>query len=626
MKSVMRSSPSIRALLLIVALGTTAVSPLLLAQRAAAESQTAEDERNARFDKKNGVGTVVLNGQTLAGHGGGGPATTVTEIVASQNQSPMLDAQSDVALKTAQEKYASIVAEGGFPSISRGSYKNGSKGPAVAALNKHLFMEGYLRAEGTQGQFAEIYTNATEEAVSHYQRNMGLAVTGKVDGATLAELSVSADERLRAITANIPRLAIYEKDLGDRYLVVNVPAQQLETVSNGHVYSRHNVIVGRPERPTPVVMTPLATVKFNPYWNAPVSIVERDILPKMASGTQVLTDMNMKVFQGGPNGPEVDPRTVRFTPANIDKYLFRQEPGPHSAMATAKIEFMSTFGIYLHDTPEPELFKSAGRFFSSGCIRVEKMPMLVEWVLNGQGGFDAPKIASMAQTLERLDVPLATPPQLRVAYLTAWPAAGGTIAFRKDIYQMDSSGFTVGQPMPVGEKSPDGLRYVLKPLPRQISVDDAEAQNVGFFSIFGSRSRSATKSSADAPKKNVFGASLVSASSNAKHGLSKGGEPAGLFNWAAYHKEQAHPKKLAKLKKKKGIQSADAVPPDPTLPKAKVKSAKAQTAEAVPPDPTLTTFKKKSPAPKKLADCKTDAGKDCKLAATADKPPEKPAN
>ena len=224
-------------------------------------------------------------------------------------------------------------------------------------------------------------------------------------------------------------------------------------------------------------------------------------------------------------------------------------------------------------------------------------------------------------------MPLATPPQLRVAYLTAWPAAGGTVAFRKDIYQMDSSGFTVGQPMPVGEKSPDGLRYVLKPLPRQISVDDAEAQNFGFFSLFGSRSSpSSTLNSSFAPKKKVFGAALVSASSNAKHGLSKGGEPAGLFNWAAYHKEQLHPKKLAKLKKKKGIQSADAVPPDPTLPKAKVKSAKAQTAEAVPSDPALTTVKKKSAAPKKLADCKTDAGKDCKLAAAADKPPEKPAN
>jgi hypothetical protein len=232
-------------------------------------------------------------------------------------------------------------------------------------------------------------------------------------------------------------------------------------------------------------MTALTQVKFNPYWNAPASIVERDIIPKMAGGTRVLEDMNIKVFKGV-GGPEVDPGDVDWSEAVADDYHFRQEPGPENAMATAKVEFKSPFGIYLHDTPEKALFKSGRRFYSSGCVRVEKMPVLVNWVLNNQEGFNRDKIATMAETLERLDVDIATPPQLRVTYLTAWPV-GNTVAFRNDVYDLDQSGFTVGQPMPVGEESDEGLRYVLKPIARtQAQVDAAEG--MGFFenSLFGS--------------------------------------------------------------------------------------------------------------------------------------------
>jgi L,D-transpeptidase YcbB len=595
MKIKLGSSFNVKSLMVLTLILAATTLPVLNAPKAFAESESAEADRIARFEKK-GTGTVKITNGKAAFHGGGGPAVTSTEVVSSQNQLPMLQPQSDAALSAAQDKYAAIAANGGFPAVPRGSYKIGSKGPAVAVLNKRLNLEGYLRIEATQGEFTALFSNATEEAVQHFQRNMGLAVTGKVDPATLNELNISVGERIRAINANIPRLAIYEKNLGDRYLVVNIPSQQLETVSNGHVFSRHNVIVGRTERPSPVVMTPIATVKFNPYWNAPVSIVERDILPKMAGGTQVLTQMNMKVFEAGPNGPEVDPSTIQFTPANIDKYLFRQEPGPHSAMATAKVEFQSTFGIYLHDTPERELFRSSNRFFSSGCIRVEKMPLLAEWILNGQDGFNAPKIASMADTVERLDVPVSAGPQLRVAYLTAWPTSGGTVAFRRDIYQMDQSGFTVGQPMPVGELSPDGLRYVLKPLPRLVAeVNDTGSNSI--FTLFGKKSSAKTSALTPpnvVPKKNIFGATLGSTSlkSNtvvtalAKSKLGKDKKPIGLFDWASYKKNGPTPikSKLKKLVKKP--KAGSAIPPEPTI------SAK-NVDQSIPPEPTVPAKKKK---------------------------------
>jgi L,D-transpeptidase YcbB len=410
-----------------------------------------------------------------------GNATTNTEILVDQKRVyPILTPDSAEAMRTLLTKYSDISANGGFPKVPKGTFKKGANNKAVVALNQRLFIEGYVRREATEGEFASIVTSATVDAVTRFQRNMGLAATGLVDGPTLAALNVPAEERVRTINANIARLEAYSKDLGERYLVVNVPSQQIETVSNGKVFSRHNAIVGRPERPTPVVMTSLSDINFNPYWNAPVSIVENDIIPKLRSGTNLLTDMNMKVFQGF-GGPEIDPRKVNWSRAVPDDYHFRQEPGPHNAMATAKINFSSPFGIYLHDTPEQHLFKSGQRLYSSGCVRVEKVDLLLEWILNGQDGIGGAEIAALAETLERRDVKLTTPPQLRVTYLTAWPA-GNVVAFRPDVYDLDGTNFIVGQPLPAGEVSDAGERFVLKPVPRKAAaVEDAEAEGFGLF-------------------------------------------------------------------------------------------------------------------------------------------------
>lgn len=534
-----------------------------------------------------------------------GSAATQTEVVAEQAQLPMLTENSAAAMQTAEARYISISQRGGFPKVPRGTYKKGSNGPAVAILNRRLFMEGYLRVEGTQGEYAELFTTATQDSISRFQRNVGIAVTGKVDVATLAELNVPVAQRLATIRANIPRLETYEKGLGGRYLVVNIPAQQIETVSNGHVFSRHNAIVGKPERPTPVVMTPLAEVKFNPYWNAPVSIVERDIIPKLLSGTQVLNDLDIKVFRGV-GGPEIDPKTVDWSNAVADDYAFRQEPGPNNAMATAKIEFNSPFGIYLHDTSEPGLFKTANRFYSSGCVRVEKMPLLVQWVLDGQDGFGEAKIATMAETLERLDLPLVDPPELRVAYLTAWPASKNTVAFRRDVYDLDGSGFIVGQPMPVGEQSPDGERFVLKPLPRQIPIDAAEADGFSLFH-FG-------KSKGGTVRRGLFGRPLMTPDAGVVSGKSKSGSAAmlnirtskgqkfsGLFDWEAYRKQQVSPAPSLKSKK-----STKLVNKDKTKKRIKKPSAQdsAISLNDIPPEPTFNISVKpvaKKPVVKTLA-------------------------
>jgi L,D-transpeptidase YcbB len=591
--------------------------------------------------------TVPLSAQAEGTVANTSKVTTQTEVL-SKTVSPMLMPDSAAKMSAIAEKYRAIVAEGGFPIVPRGTYKKGTTGKGVLALNRRLFLDGYLRKEGAEGEFASRVTSATIEAITRFQRNMGLVANGKMDGPTLSALNVPADVRLSTIEANIARLETYSQNLGDRYLIVNVPAQQIETVSNGRVYSRHNAIVGRKERPTPVVMTALSDINFNPYWNAPASIVEKDLLPKMKSGNQILADMNIRVFKGF-GGPEVDPDDVDWDTVNPDEYHFRQEPGPASAMASAKINFPSPFGIYLHDTPEKQLFKTGNRFYSSGCVRVEKVDVLMEWILNGQEGLGSSEISALAETLERRDVKLEAPPQLRVTYLTAWPS-GNSVAFRNDVYGLDGTGFVVGQPLPEGEFAEDGQRFVLKPIPRKAgAVDAAEAEGVGLFSKVVKPGKRKPVTSVDdndgladigdaqkkkspvALRKKPATASLFddeidpdfiapakrteSKKPAEKKKVTKSRDVPGLFDWAAYRKQQKQSSK-PKLKTTE----------KPAKKKAIGKKAESEVAVAEPKKKVVADTKrvtadpKKAPVKKVAEACKAAPGKDCKPPAAAKKP------
>jgi murein L,D-transpeptidase YcbB/YkuD len=601
-----RSGKALRSVSLAMVLAVAAVGASHAPLRAEPEDQGVVQKKKSWFSSTRKTSNANTNAQSK---GSGGKATTETAVLNDGSVAPFITADSPSEIEALASKYAGIVADGGWPRIPKGNLKKGSEGKNAAILNRRLFIEGYLRAEGTEGQYAQIFTSATEEALKQFQRNHGLAVTGKVDGATLFALNVPAERRLATIRANIPRLQEYSKDLGSRYIVVNIPAQQIETVNDGKVYSLHNAIVGRPSRPTPVVMTPLTVVRFNPYWNAPASIVEKDILPRMISKgpSKIMREMNMKVFDGV-GGPEIDPDKVNWRRVRVDNYHFRQEPGGSNAMSTAKIEFNSPFGIYLHDTPEPHLFNTASRYYSSGCVRVDGVAVMLDWIMQGQDGIDAARIAELAKTNERLDTTVATPPQLRVAYLTAWPAKNGVAAFRPDVYELDGTGFVVGQPLPVGEKL-NGQRYVLKPIPR-LQQDIDTNDGLGFASLFRrnddvarpGQNRRNSDSLISLPSSNAKKDAQRLKAEKAKLAKKKADEKAKLAKKKADEKAKLAKKKAdekARLAKKKAAEKAK-------LARAEAKDAK--TKKVVKKDSATAAAKKPDQKPKaaakKAPDCK----------------------
>jgi hypothetical protein len=138
----------------------------------------------------------------------------------------------------------------------------------------------------------------------------------------------------------------------------------------------------------------------------------------------------------------------------------------------------------LHDTPTKALFTTAARYLSSGCVRVEEVSVLINWILNGQDGWSPARIQQIKESEERLDVKVQNPPQVRTVYLTSWVNGSGEVNFRPDVYNLDDTDFIVGQPLAPGELSDNGLRYVLK---AQVYKVEEVPDEPAFFSLFGSR-------------------------------------------------------------------------------------------------------------------------------------------
>ena len=114
--------------------------------------------------------------------------------------------------------------------------------------------------------------------------------------------------------------------VGDRYVMVNIPAAQVEAVENGRVVLRHTAIVGKIDRQTPIVNSKINEIIINPYWNAPESIVRKDIIPLMRKDPNYLAKTPY---------PHLRPRRQRDRPAGDRLEHRRRGQVPASARIPA---------------------------------------------------------------------------------------------------------------------------------------------------------------------------------------------------------------------------------------------------------------------------------------------------
>jgi murein L,D-transpeptidase YcbB/YkuD len=346
---------------------------------------------------------------------------------------PIVSLQTVAYTEQAIAQYQNIVAQGGWgPVPDTKKLQLGVVDPDVVPLRRRLMISGDL-AQGAG--ISEAFDSYVDSAVKRFQARHGLPADGTLGQYTYAAMNVSAQVRLGQLQTNLQRLNERAGTLGNRYVLVDIPGAQIEAVENDRVVLRHTAVVGKIDRQTPIVDSKINEIIVNPYWNAPVSIVRKDIIPLMRKDPNYLKDSKIRLF--APDGSEVDPLTVDWSTDDAEKYRFRQDPGSGNAMASVKINFPSPDGVYMHDTPQKGLFNNEFRFDSSGCVRIQGIRELIVWLLRDTPSWTRDQIDYQFRSGERLDVQLAQPIQLYWTYVTAWAATEGVVQFRNDIYNLD---------------------------------------------------------------------------------------------------------------------------------------------------------------------------------------------
>jgi len=327
-----------------------------------------------------------------------------------------------------------IANRGGWPKVPSSvmALRLDAQGPDVMALKHRLMLSGDLPPALLQG---DIYDEAVVAAVQRFQQRHGLSTLGTVGRLTLKALNVPVEVRLNQLTATLERLKGNGFVFAGRYVVVNIPGARVEAVENGVVQRRHLAVVGRADRPSPVLQASITSINLNPYWTAPTSIVKADIIPKMRKEPDFLAKSHMKLL--GAENREIDPATVDWANLKAPYFTVRQDPGPMNALGQLKIDMPNGEAVFLHDTPKKTLFRSDLRFNSSGCARVEGVRDLAAWLLEGTE-WTEPAIEAEIAKGERKNIALKKPVPVAWVYLTGWQSGDGLVQFREDIYGLDT--------------------------------------------------------------------------------------------------------------------------------------------------------------------------------------------
>jgi L,D-transpeptidase YcbB len=261
-----------------------------------------------------------------------------------------------------------------------------------------------------------VFSRDISEAVAEFQARHNITVTGSLNPETIDAMNVSPQFRASQIAANLERFRWMPRALGERYIMVNVPAFKVAAYDSGRKSLEMKVIVGMEYegRATPVFADSMQFVVFRPYWNVTPTIQEnefagRDAASLAADGFEFYNDAGQT--------------------------RIRQVPGPKNALGLVKFLFPNDFNIYLHDTPNDELFKKDVRAFSHGCIRLEKPDELAAYVL----GWDIERVhAAMNGGGDNKTVTLKKKIPVYITYFTTY-VTDGKLFFGNDLYSRDNT-------------------------------------------------------------------------------------------------------------------------------------------------------------------------------------------
>jgi L,D-transpeptidase YcbB len=289
---------------------------------------------------------------------------------------------------------------------------------------------------------ASVYQGPLVDAVKNFQRRHGRTPNGRIDAQTLADLNVPLSSRVRQIQLTLERWRWLPSSYAKGSIIANIPEFRLRAYDeNFNIGVTMEVVVGKAyNHDTPIFADTMEYVVFRPYWAVPYSIAKNELVPHITRDPDYLAKKGFEV---------VNNRQEVITSGTVSedlleqirggKLFIRQKPGPEDALGLVKFIFPNNYSIYMHDSPEHELFSQTRRDFSHGCIRLERPADLAVWVLRNNPGWNIDRIhAAMKDGPPSQQVNLTHPIPVLILYATVIVGEDGVVHFYDDIYKHDA--------------------------------------------------------------------------------------------------------------------------------------------------------------------------------------------
>jgi L,D-transpeptidase YcbB len=311
----------------------------------------------------------------------------------------------------------------------------------VPRLTRLLHLIGDLPS-GAVPADSRVYDSNLSEAVKRFQRRHGLADDGRLGAATVKQLNLPLKDRVRQLQLTLERWRWLPTEFSTPPIIVNIPDFRLRALDeNNKIVFEMRVVVGKAMRTqTPVFSRDMTFVVLRPYWNVPPGIFRRSVLPaierdrgEVTRKKYEITALDGRVVTAGEVSDDV------LAQLQAGKLAVRQKPGPDNALGLIKLMFPNEYSVYLHSTPQPELFSRSQRDFSAGCIRVEKPAELGAWVLRNNPGWSVERVQDgMQNGSDNVTITLARRVPVFIVYGTALAYENDEVHFYDDIYGHDA--------------------------------------------------------------------------------------------------------------------------------------------------------------------------------------------
>ncbi|MBB1139630.1 murein L,D-transpeptidase [Myroides sp. WP-1] len=304
--------------------------------------------------------------------------------------------------------------------------------PELIALKKHfIFLDQVADSVSSDA----IYTRAIAQSIKAFQTKKKLNVTGYTDNKTIAAILQDENTLKEKIIVNLERWRWFPREFSDNYILVNIPAFSLVSVSKQDTIQQHKVVVGTKARKTPILSSTLTTVVLNPTWTVPPTIKKNDLVPKASGDLSYFSRLNFTIYDG--NGKVVTPENWDATKGTSYRYV--QKGGKGNTLGRVKFMFQNNHAVYLHDTPSQWGFARNDRNLSSGCVRVQDPFDLTAYIFaQAATNLTKEQVDKIIESQETKSVSVSNNPiDVHLLYWTVQVDNQGKFTYFKDIYQYD---------------------------------------------------------------------------------------------------------------------------------------------------------------------------------------------